>query len=155
MSGSDSAGNLYRCAAGRVIYDPCWRDEENPSSPAVLCQVQPWDKSVIRLRLGGKLEPVLGRPRDPGAGAPWGLQLASGERCVAVQGAHEVTSGGRAFDYYCLSRAGKPDQRALLRGFDRSRPRWRVTSTTYDSRRGSLEPGRAIGVVKVWYAAQE
>jgi hypothetical protein len=155
-SGSDSAGNLYRCSVGHWIYDPCWRDDENPSSPAVLCQAQPWDTGVIRIRLGDRgLDPVLGKPRDPGSGAPWGLQLASGERCVAVQGAHEVADSGRAIDYYCLTRAGKPDRRALMRGFDRSQPRWRVTSTTYEDRRGRLEPGPAIGVVKVWYAAQE
>jgi hypothetical protein len=103
------------------------------------------------------LEPFRQPGPAVGTGQPWGVELASGEHCVASQGAHEVILGkriSRVVDYGCSSRTGRPESPALLRGIDRSRPLWRI-ATAYSTKGGRLKIGPKVGIVKAWYAMQE
>jgi hypothetical protein len=156
LVGSDSVGHAYRCSAGRVVYDPCWNDEADPAGPAVLCQERPWEKRVYRLTLGDRgLEPIRGPGLVTGSDQPWGIELATGDRCVALQGAHSIGPGGRVVDYYCYRRSGKPAPFVLLRGIDTSNPRWLIASETYSERRNRDVRGPRLAIAKAWYAAQE
>jgi hypothetical protein len=57
-------------------------------------------------------------------------------------------------DYYCQSKNGKPEARVLLRGIDRSNPRWRI-ATACSTKRGRCQLGPKVGIAKAWYAVQE
>lgn len=157
IAGSDSVGNAYRCVSGHYILDPCWTDSSDPAHPAVICQGRPWDKRVYRLRVGeGGLQPFFGPPLAIGAYEPWGVELNTGERCVALGGAHATVNGGRkVIDYACYTKAGKPDDRLLLRGIDRSHPRWRIASATYNLRAERYKLGPKLRIVTAWYAMQD
>ena len=54
------------------------------------------------------------RPEGPGSSEPWGVELASGQRCVLLQGAHSLFAG-RVIDYYCNASL------SLLRGLTEGR----------------------------------
>jgi hypothetical protein len=156
-AGSDSVGNAYRCITGHNLFDPCWTDASDPTRPAVICQVRPWDKRVYRLDVGqGGLEPFYDPPLHIGVYEPWGVELTNGERCLALQGAHSTVNGGkRVVDYACWDKSGKPTDRLLLRGLDRSHPRWKIASATYDSARERYRFGPEFGIVTAWYAMQD
>ena len=160
FTASDFAGNVYRCSAGHFVYDPCWKDQADPSTPAVICQGAPWDDHLYHLTLQQpRLPSFLSPPVVVGGDNAWGLELTTGERCLIVVGAHSYVGnpdGGipesHVVDYYCQSKKGKPEARVLLRGIDRSNPRWRIT--TYGTKPGH-KLGPKIGIAKAWYAVQE
>jgi hypothetical protein len=156
-AGSDSVGNAYRCFAGHVVYDPCWRDDSDAAVPAVLCQERPWDKRVVRLTLGQRgLDPFHDPPLRVASLQPWGVELTTGERCLAVQGSHSTLRtphGRRVIDYRCWDRAGKLDKHELLRGIDR--PRWRINSVVYAKGRRGPYAFVKLRIVTAWYATQE
>lgn len=156
-AGSDSVGNAYRCFSGHGVYDPCWTDDANPATPAVLCQLRPWEKRVYRFTLAqGGLQPFYEPPLPIGTYEPWGVELTTGERCIAAQGAHDGFDGGhRIVDYGCANKAGKNDGRVLLRGIDRSHPRWRITSATYNVKRNRYRLGPKLRIATAWYAMQD
>jgi hypothetical protein len=154
-AGSDSVGNAYRCFGRHVVYDPCWDAGSAGGDPVVLCQARPWEKRAYRLRVEqGGLEPFYGPPLKTGVYEPWGVELANGERCVAAQGAHGAI-GRRIIDYGCETAGGKSDDRLLLRGIDRSHPRWRITTGTYDVKTGKSRVGQQVEIAKAWYAMQD
>jgi hypothetical protein len=162
FTASDFAGNVYRCSGGRFIYDPCWKDDADPSTAAVLCQGAPWDDHLYHLTLQQpRLPSFLSPPLVIGGDNAWGLELTTGERCLIVQGAHSYVGNppgeipeNHVVDYYCQSKNGKPEARVLLRGIDRSNPRWRIT-TACSTKRGRCQLGPKVGIAKAWYAAQE
>jgi hypothetical protein len=156
-AGSDSVGNAYRCITGHNLFDPCWTDAADPTRPAVICQIRPWDKRVYRLGVGqGGLEPFYGPPLRIGTYEPWGVELTNGERCLALQGAHGTVNGGkRVIDFACWAKSGKPTDRLLLRGLDRSHPRWKIGSATYDTASERYRFGPSFGIVTAWYAMQD
>jgi hypothetical protein len=162
FTASDFAGNVYRCSGGRYIYDPCWKDDADPSTPAVLCQGAPWDDHLYHLTLRQpRLPSFLSPPLVVGGDNAWGLELTTGERCLIVQGAHSYVGNppgevpeNHVVDYYCRSKTGKPEARVLLRGIDRSNPRWRI-ATACSTKRGRCQLGPKVGIAKAWYAVQE
>lgn len=157
---SESAGarNAYRCFGGRFIYDPCWKDETEPDTQAVLCMTRPWDRHAFRLTLapGRRLEPFRTPPRKAGTRSPWGVELTTGERCELVHGSRgAIRRGDRllVLDYPCDDKAGRSTGRSLIRGMDRSGKQWRVTGITHTQNRDKLSPG--LRIVKAWYAYEE
>jgi len=158
LPGSDSVGNAYRCFANHRVYDPCWTDSSDPSTPAVLCQARPWEKRAFHLTVTeGGLQPFYGPPTPLlAAFEPWGVELTTGERCVALQGAHgTVNHTRRVIDYACETKAGKHDDRLLLRGIDRSHYHWRMSTVTYNAKRSRYRFGPKVKVVTAWYAKQD
>jgi hypothetical protein len=153
-AGSDSVGNAYRCFSGHGVYDPCWTDSAS-AVPAVLCLGRPWEKRAYRFTLAqGGLEPFYGPPLRIGTYEPWGVELTTGERCVAAQGAHD-SFGHRVVDYYCEGKGGGRDDRVLLRGIDRSHGRWQIDSATYNAKRGKYRSGPTVRIATAWYAMQD
>jgi hypothetical protein len=158
-AGAEGIGNAYRCFAGHTIYAPCWRDDSDPSAPAVLCQIRAWDKRVFRLTLGQlRLEPFRSRPWKAGTHQPWGVELTTGDRCTVHGGGSHSSfpgpGGHRVIDYYCGNDARDLDEPVLLRGIDRSHSLWRIDSVFHDGS-GRYELGPKLGIVTAWYATQE
>lgn len=142
-SGSDSIGNVevYRCIAGNSIYDPCWAD----AAGGVLCMETPWVTSVQHLSAAGVTSGVNVTTTD--LDYPWGVELTSGARCVAAQGAHD-TFESKTIDYYCSG--GGQSGLSLLRGVNRSTPYWTYQTVVHNG--SSAAAGPAVSVVSAWFA---
>jgi len=138
-AGSEAIGQAYRCFAGNGVYDPCWGVKT--SSPTVLCVAEPWLRTAAELRVKAALGPI---PAEGGGGAgePWGVQLASGQRCVIAQGAHGAFHG-QVIDYYCSPGL------SLLRGLNLRAVPWTARSVL--DRSGTLVSGPAEKIKIAWY----
>jgi hypothetical protein len=136
-AGSEAIGRAYRCIAGNSLFDPCWA--ARAAAPTVLCLPFPWSVTDVRLEVGAPLSAI---PAEPGSNEPWGLELATGQRCVLLQGAHSLF-GGRVIDYYC--NAGL----SLLRGLSRAAPVWRAASVTGAAGKQTLGPSEQIKIA--WF----
>jgi hypothetical protein len=122
-----TAGDIaYRCDHGHFLLFPCWRDGPNPTE-FVLCIGTPWTSSVEKLRSPGLLlYPGVTYLDNPYS--PWAIELAGGERCRLVQGAHDaIHRGTRTYvvDYGC-----DRDDLVLLRNLRRGRV-WRIGAARY------------------------
>jgi hypothetical protein len=132
---------VYRCFAGNYVYDPCWAD----SAGGVMCMESPWAPSIVH----------LAAPRIPPGvdvattdlDAPWGVQLTSGARCVAVQGAHDKFAG-KFIDFGCSG--GPVRGLALLRGVNRSNRYWTYQTVIYKG--STVVAGPTAAVATAWYA---
>lgn len=142
--GSDLGVSAYRCSGttNHSIYDPCWA--EGSPAKSVLCLDSSWSTSPTRITLSG---PLTALPPPGPAVPPWGLQLANGLRCTAVQGAHGQFNG-RAIDYYCGGTYTGP---VVLRGIDLSRPVW-VVQTATPNGAGGYTMGPKVFVSTAWNA---
>lgn len=145
-AGSDVAPQAYRCFVGNYIYDPCWLDNANAAQTSVLCLPDPWDTRALRLTVaGGGLPAFSGPPPQINRRYPWGVRLADGEDCVAVQGSHD-SDHGKVVDYYC----GRSYRHVLLRPIDQSSSRWTAQSAYFDGT--GYQPGPLERVTTAWYA---
>lgn len=146
-SGSDIADQAYRCFTPNGIYDPCWLDNADPDQTSVLCQEHPWDTRITRLKVSsGGLESFFGPAQPVNPDIPWGVQLADGERCLAVQGTHDSYQG-KPVDYTC----GSDYKHVLLRPLNRSSPLWSYHSAYFDGT-SNYTPGPLEYVATAWYA---
>ena len=144
--GSDLGISAYRCSGttNHSVYDPCWA--EGSPAKSVLCLDSPWSMSPTRLTLSG---PLAALPPPGPAVPPWGLQLANGLKCTAIQGAHGQFNG-RVIDYYCGGTYTGP---VVLRGIDVSRPGW-VVQTATPNGAGGYTMGPKVSVSTAWNAQQ-
>lgn len=142
LAASEAMGNGYRCFAQHGVYDPCWAEAANPSAvTAVICMLNPWDHQATRLLSAYTLEPLPAH--DPAQDTfPWGLTLADGNQCVAVQGTHDHIYD-RVIDYTCD--AGL----YVLRGLNRTQPLWRAPTARSIGTGYSIGP--TVAITKVWY----
>lgn len=110
---------VLRCTVGVEVRDPCWLDlaSSTLTAPVVACLAAPWRRDVLRLRVAPRDLHGAGGAR-PG-GPPWALTLASGVRCLAVQGA-SPRAHGRRLRYRCAG------PRYLFGAPDARRPTWRI-----------------------------
>lgn len=122
---SEAVVDGLRCTAADTVADPCWRDGPGVKD-LVVCVPSPWTRSVATIRVAGLTlrTGVAFGTLDTGHDPPWGIELASGERCLLLQGAHDTIpaqgSGRIAVDYECA-----PGRLVLLRDLRRGR-RWRI-----------------------------
>jgi pimeloyl-ACP methyl ester carboxylesterase len=147
--GSDSAGYVYRCFdTHNHVLDPCWTDASDPRSPAVICQQRPWDSRVTRLTLPqGGPPPFSGAATPIPQNAPWGVQLADGERCIAAQGAHD-NALGQVVEYAC----GSGYAHVLLGLMTVAKGVGSFDSAYYLSSRATYRPGPRETATTAWYA---
>lgn len=138
--GSEAIGDAYRCFAKNAIYDPCWA--EKAATPTVLCLPYPWSRSEVILEVRGRLGTI---PSQDGAGLaePWGVELASGQRCLLAQGAH-TEFAGHVIDYYCSAKLW------LLRGLSENGPVWRASSVIV-AKSGHQSRGPAEQIRIAWF----
>jgi hypothetical protein len=137
-AGSEAIGEGYRCSAGNYLYDPCWAVKA--AKATVLCLAEPWLHTVAELRLTSA-PPAIPRV-DSGSVEPWGVQLANGNRCALVQGAHTAFDG-TVLDYSCTSGL------ALLRGLNQKGAIWTARSVV--DRHDKLADGPTEKIAIAWY----
>jgi hypothetical protein len=110
--GSDIMAGVYRCFSGNGVYDPCWAE----LMTRVGCLFEPWSHSVVRIQTTAALE-----FSPPGRFYIWGVQLTTGQRCVAAQGAHDRFHQ-HIVNYYCGNRL----QLVLLDQPNEHRSQWTI-----------------------------
>lgn len=146
VPGSDSVGDAYRCFSGNGIYDPCWADNGSTTTPSVVCQRAPWDTTVEQFMVPSGLEGFTENvPID--RTFPWGVQLTDGERCVAVQGAHD-NYDGKVVDYTC----GSGYMHVLLRTMHWNGAQASFDSAYYSAASDRYSPGPTETVATAFYA---
>jgi hypothetical protein len=96
----------------------------------------------------GGLPAFSGPPQRIDPRYPWGVRLADGEECVAVQGTHD-SYRGQVVDYTC----GPGYRHVLLRPIDRSSSVWTVHSAYFDGT--GYQPGPMERVTTAWYATPD
>jgi hypothetical protein len=135
--GSFVVARAYRCMAGDGIYDPCWA-AHHTSPSELFCLLAPWDRTVIEVHSTGPLEAVA---EDSDPNFLWGLELATGQRCLALQGpADEIA--GRRLAYGC----GKGLY--VLANIDRSHRPWRAW--TAREKDGFAQGSGTLNVTMAW-----
>jgi hypothetical protein len=132
-------GAVYRCTYGHFVVDPCWADPRSAERLAVVCVTSPWKHQATVITLDRPLRRHTPQPRV-NWGLPWGLTLADGTRCEALQGAHSSVDG-RVLDYGCYD-----DKTLVLRGIDRTTQPWTVDLVV----KGEVGPTR-VPVESAWY----
>ena len=118
--GSDAVSNapVYRCFAKNGIYDPCWAVASSQTPTASVACWGPWSTTVIEIVTPGlSASPYEATNLD----YPLGVQLTSGQQCIAMQGAHGEADG-QAINYGCGTTIGGLQ---LLGTPDRSAPLWK------------------------------
>jgi hypothetical protein len=115
---SASRPDAWRCMAGNAIHDPCFVGFAGADQVAA-CLQSPWSSRVVLLTLSAPPPREAPRPANLLAGAPWALELASGERCTMFTGATWGVAGMRV-NYGC------PGDVSVVGELDRSAPTWRA-----------------------------
>jgi hypothetical protein len=135
--GSEAIGQAYRCTAENGIYDPCWAVKA--PAPTVLCLVEPWSHKVTEILFDGRLGTL---DKLGGVVPPWAIQLDSGQRCLIVQGTHDLFNG-RVIDYYCGREAG------VLRGLKRQGAQWWAQTIKWQD--NHYMKGRKARIITMWF----
>ena len=133
-----SRPGAWRCSAGNAILDPCIATAQ--SGRRLACFSAPWDNRIVLLRLTRALPLGQGNTDQSPEGNPWGVELASRERCTLETGAEGIVSG-RPITYNC-------EHRGIIVGdIDQRRPIWRAWF------KREVDSGRLVRVhVKIaWY----
>jgi hypothetical protein len=127
---SEIVGDItYRCSAGHGLWDPCWRDGPERTSN-VICVPTPWTKTVERIHVPHLLFRA-GVDFGPLDDYPMALELADGNRCRLLGGAHDTVPGGQVVDYMCQHDIW------LVRNLRRGRV-WHIGAYRYDGGYRSL-----------------
>jgi hypothetical protein len=137
---SEQVNGAARCFTDDYVADPCWAVPPSGST-TVVCLSLPWSADATRITGVTGAETAV-QPNPASQGSPWGIELATGERCIKLTGAHSLV-GDVVVDYRCT------DDLSLLRTLDRSRPAWTIRTAT-----GQQQPvaGPAVPIRTAWYA---
>jgi hypothetical protein len=142
-------GIAYRCSAGHGLFNACWREGPNPTE-FVICTGDPWQSRVVRLRSPNLLL-YPGVTHEKAATYPWAIELADGNRCTVVQGAHgAVRTHGRVFtvDYGCR----RNDLVLLREGLQRGRL-WQVKAARWNARANRYRFLGALPIRRVYFGS--
>lgn len=75
--------DAWRCESEGTIYDPCFVKAGTHRTEA-LCPQSPWIGDSVQIRVSGTLNNELNKPLDMSQAYPWGIELANGEHCLAI-----------------------------------------------------------------------
>ena len=133
-----SRPDAWRCTAGNRILDPCIGSAQ--SGRRLACFAAPWENRIVLLHLTRPLPLSEGNQDQSPEGNPWGVELASRERCTLETGAEGIVNG-RPVTYNCVHRG------VILGSIDQRRPIWRAWF------KREVDSGRVIRVnVRIaWY----
>ncbi len=109
-----SRPDAWRCTAGNLILDPCIG-----TGRKLACFFAPWDNRIVLLHLTRRLPLAQGNKDQSPEGNPWGVELASHERCTVETGAEGIV-GGKPITYNCVHRG------VILGQIDQRHPIWRA-----------------------------
>lgn len=140
--GSETIGAAYRCFAGHSIYDPCWPGRDRSGFVRFYCLLRPWDRDVRRLFVSDfEIVPASLRAERQ---SPWGIQLASGQRCVASPGANDSVEGVGVL-WWCSNTL------SLLADLDRSTDPWTVTEVERSEALGTYTSLGRQQIGRAWF----
>jgi hypothetical protein len=132
--------DAWRCFIGNFIHDPCFSDPSKSAPRFVVCAPTPWSRKVVKIVLTRKLP--LGQRNPAGSAlrrAPWGIQIVSGNRCLALTGA-TGTIVGRGVSYGCVGGG-------YLLGTPRRAKPWTIFyAARYKARRASR-----VAIAEAWW----
>ncbi|MCW2673834.1 MAG: hypothetical protein JWP14_2423 [Frankiales bacterium] len=93
--------------------------------------------------------PALEKSEDPASsaydGAPWGLTLRDGRRCIGLQGAHD-NFNDRVVDFDCGT-----SHTVILRGLRRAGTVWRGDSAMFHASTNAYAAGPTLTIATVWW----
>ncbi len=144
--GSDVVSlKVYRCFFANYVADPCWAvTDQKPPLKSALCMEQPWAKTIVRVDTQGLPSGNTSEPIN--LDFPWGVQLTTGLKCLALQGAHDIYAG-QTVNYSC-GHSGT----SLLGRIDRTGSLWSFESADWNGTNYVL--GTTVHVEVAWYAKQ-
>ncbi|BCA96470.1 hypothetical protein TUM19329_28310 [Legionella antarctica] len=76
--------DAWRCMADGKIFDPCFVKPSN-SKTEVICPQSPWVSDSVQIEVGSPLENENHVTLDMSRVYPWGIELANGEHCEAIE----------------------------------------------------------------------
>jgi hypothetical protein len=144
-----------QCTTGTNIFYNCWTAEHSvlPTS-AVLCMDIPWDKSAVEIQTSG-LPPVQDIPGNLAPDTalealkePWGVQLTTGQKCVAFDGSPDRFQGA-IVRYNCGFNLW------LLNNAILSSPQWTFSTAIYKPKTSSYKSGPRVSVRIAWFPGPE
>lgn len=83
QSGHIKREDAWRCMADGKTYDPCFIQQYGSHKQA-LCPESPWNTSSVQLELPAAVDNTSHVPLDMSQAYPWGIELESGEKCLAI-----------------------------------------------------------------------
>lgn len=90
----------WRCSTNNLIVDPCFQDGEG----VMACLNSPWSDKVLVLKLSTPLHDskaeLAGNTVNTQSAQPWAIELANGQRCIALTGASTLINN-RRLNYSC------------------------------------------------------
>lgn len=136
-AGSDVMAGVYRCFAGNGVYDPCWAE----TNTRVGCLPNPWSHRVVRINVNVELE-----VSEPGPWYVWGVQLSTGQKCVAEQGTHD-SFHGHIVNFAC----GSNYQLVLLDKLNEHVSPWQIREAYYHRQGNHYTYGGVAKITLAWY----
>jgi hypothetical protein len=103
FSGSIQAdrNDAWRCLSKNLLYDPCFSSSK--AGGIVLCPVEAWRRSGVKIILNRRLPTKAGNSRAPSTNVrPWAIQTMSSVKCV-LEGMGPVLGPKLFGDYACLN----------------------------------------------------
>ena len=113
--------DAWRCVAETQIYDPCFIKEYSEHKEAV-CPKSPWLADSVLIKLDKPVNNSQHTPLDMAEAFPWAVELATGEKCQAVDEGEEYD--GLQVHYLCNN------QTVLIGRVQRCDPQWSILHRT-------------------------
>jgi hypothetical protein len=107
--------DAWRCQVEHVIYDPCFV-KTSGAKLEVICPQSPWKAESVLIKVQSPLISDMHTPLDMSRALPWGMELANGEFCQAID--TEETFDSMPIRYKCNDKA------VLLGHLQRCSPEW-------------------------------
>ncbi|OLR92902.1 hypothetical protein [Actinokineospora bangkokensis] len=137
---------LVACSPSAAGADVCW---VTPDRVTLLCGGNPWTKDLRRLRSDTPITTPPGADYTP---APWGLELANGQKCRLRNGG---SWPGRADDWAGAYHCGSDTHFVLARDqplLDTSSPLWTVKYGELGEPDQDFPPPEDVAVLRAYYA---
>lgn len=127
--------DAWRCEAEGKTFDPCFVKAGNNRTEA-LCPQSPWEGDSIQITVSTPLNNEQNETLDMSSAYPWGIELANGERCLAVNS--NQTFEEMPVRYQCLN------QNLLVGYLQRCKNEWTMLEKT---------PNGVVtaSIVKAWF----
>ncbi|MFC3907827.1 hypothetical protein ACFORL_01860 [Legionella dresdenensis] len=126
--------DAWRCVADGRVYDPCFIKRYGRRDQAI-CPASPWSGASIMIDMSKPADNSQHLALDMSRTYPWGIELASGIKCQAIDAGSEA--GGLPAYYQC------ENQSVLVGELQRCKPEWSMLEHFSDGRVESALVSRA------------
>jgi hypothetical protein len=115
--------DAWRCEAEGRTFDPCFA-KVGTKNTSVLCPSSPWSMENTQINVSAPLDNEDHLALDMSRTFPWGIELANGNRCLAVEATEYYDS--MPIRYHCSSNVD------LLGTIQRCNPVWSTLKKNAD-----------------------